>query len=91
MHAAPTSAIAYGLATLAADGTILDTWVSASLDRRQRPAHRDARHLTPEEARAALGEHRCHGPCPGHAPQGRYRCRAQSPFHRLDEPPVDAH
>lgn len=56
MSAASNSAIAYGLATLAADGAVLDTWYPRPSLADNSPAT-GTRHLTPEEARAALGEH----------------------------------
>lgn len=52
----PTSASAYGLATLAADGSILDTWYPSPALSDGTPVN-GTRRLTAEEARAALGEH----------------------------------
>ena len=69
----PTSAIAYGLATLAADGAILDTWYPRPSLADNSPAT-GTRHLTPEEARAALGEHVATALV--RPPQSRYRCGA---------------
>jgi len=47
MSAASSSAIAYGLATLAADGSVLDTWYPRPSLAERTPAS-GTRHLTPE-------------------------------------------
>lgn len=86
---APQCAIAYGLATLAADGTILDTWYPRPSLADHTPAG-GTRHLTPEEARAALGEH---------VPTALIRdtrrkvdiVAVRTAIPSLAEPPADAH
>ena len=84
---APVSAVAYGW-PLAADGAILDTWYP-----RPRwpitPAG-GTRRLTPEEARAALGEH-----VPTALARDTRRkveiVAVRTAIASLDEPPADAH
>ncbi|CAB3632120.1 MAG: 2,3,4,5-tetrahydropyridine-2,6-dicarboxylate N-succinyltransferase [Achromobacter sp.] len=83
------SAIAYGLATIAADGTILDTWYPRPSLADNTPAG-GTRHLTPEEARAALGEH-----VPTSLGRDTRRkvdiVAVRTAIASLDAPPADAH
>lgn len=86
---APVSAVAYGLATLAADGAILDTWYPRPSLADHTPAG-GTRRLTPEEARAALGEH-----VPTALARDTRRkveiVAVRTAIASLDEPPADAH
>ena len=85
----PVSAVAYGLATLAADGAILDTWYPRPSLADHTPAG-GTRHLTPEEARAALGEH-----VPTALARDTRRkveiVAVRTAIASLEEPPSDAH
>ena len=86
---APVSAVAYGLATLAADGAILDTWYPRLAGR----SHARWRHrrLTPEGSARGAGRACADGPGARDTRRKVEIVAVRTAIASLDEPPADAH
>jgi 2,3,4,5-tetrahydropyridine-2-carboxylate N-succinyltransferase len=85
----PTGALAHGLATVADDGTVLDTWYPAP-ELAAEPGPAGTERLTPEQAAEALGAAapKALGPDPR---RGVQVVAVRTVISSLDEKPLDTH